>query len=248
MKLNKEQIDRLYQFTIQHYVEYYDLQTELVDHLANAIEQQWQENPNISFEDALQTEFKKFGIFGFTDLIEERQKALIKKYYKLIWMHFREFFKIPKVIMTTFAIFLVYQILITFFQGTYQFGKWAILLFLLIKVAMLLFGSIVSIINARKRSRRIRQGGKRWLLKEMIFFSGTSWTAYILPLYLIYETPRLLLFYGVSSEMLYNSISLFIISVFYVFCVLFLYIANKVIPSKGEQYLKQTYPEYEISK
>lgn len=40
MKLSTEQIDYLYQFTRNHYVEYYDLQTELVDHLANAIEAQ----------------------------------------------------------------------------------------------------------------------------------------------------------------------------------------------------------------
>ena len=45
MKLTTEQIDQLYRFTRQHYVEWYDLQTELVDHLANAIEEQWQENP-----------------------------------------------------------------------------------------------------------------------------------------------------------------------------------------------------------
>lgn len=58
MKLSLEQIERLYQFTRQHYVEYYDLQTELVDHLANAIESQWLENPKLSFEQALQVEFK----------------------------------------------------------------------------------------------------------------------------------------------------------------------------------------------
>ena len=62
MKLSPEQIERLYQFTRQHYVEYYDLQTELVDHLANAIEEQWTANPKLSFEQALQVEFKKFGI------------------------------------------------------------------------------------------------------------------------------------------------------------------------------------------
>ena len=31
MKLSQEEIDYLYEFTRQHYVEYYDLQTELVD-------------------------------------------------------------------------------------------------------------------------------------------------------------------------------------------------------------------------
>jgi SPX domain protein involved in polyphosphate accumulation len=92
MKLNQEQIERLYEFTRQHYVEYYDLQTELVDHLANSIEEQWKENPKLSFETALNIEFKKFGIFGFMDVVEKRQKALSKKYYKLIWKHFIEIF------------------------------------------------------------------------------------------------------------------------------------------------------------
>ena len=82
MKLSAEQIEKLYQFTRQHYVEYYDLQTELVDHLANAIEEQWQQNPKLSFEEALQIEFKKFGVFGFMDVVEQRQSALNKKYNK----------------------------------------------------------------------------------------------------------------------------------------------------------------------
>ena len=50
MKLTQEQIARLYRFTREHYVEWYDLQTELVDHLANAIEEQAQQNPTLSFE------------------------------------------------------------------------------------------------------------------------------------------------------------------------------------------------------
>src|SRR5678815_2464849 len=100
MKLTPEQIDRLYQFTIKHYVEYYDLQTELVDHLANAIEQQWQENPKISFEDALQVEFKKFGIFGFTGIVEKRQAVLNKKYKGIVWQQMNDFFRLPKIIGT----------------------------------------------------------------------------------------------------------------------------------------------------
>ena len=38
MQLNESHIESLYQFTRDHFVEYYDLQTELVDHLANSIE------------------------------------------------------------------------------------------------------------------------------------------------------------------------------------------------------------------
>ncbi len=36
-KLSENQIQQLYKFTEQHYVEWYDVQTELVDHLANGI-------------------------------------------------------------------------------------------------------------------------------------------------------------------------------------------------------------------
>ena len=113
MKLTPEQIDRLYQFTRQHYVEWYDLQTELVDHIANAIEQQWQENPKISFEDALQMEFKKFGIFGFMDVVEQRQLALNKRYNKIVWQHFKAFFSIPKIIATFSAVLIFFYMLMS---------------------------------------------------------------------------------------------------------------------------------------
>lgn len=64
MKLSKLQIEQLFNFTRQHYVEYYDLQTELVDHLANAIETECEQNPKLTFDEVLHKEFKKFGVLG----------------------------------------------------------------------------------------------------------------------------------------------------------------------------------------
>ena len=84
-KITQEQNDQLFAFTIKHFVEYYDLQNELTDHLANAIEERWKTEPNLSFDDALKQEFKKFGIFGFMGVVESRQAALNKKYKKLMW-------------------------------------------------------------------------------------------------------------------------------------------------------------------
>ena len=94
MKLSDNQIEQLYQFTCQHYVEYYDLQTELVDHLANAIEAQWEENPKLSFEEALLLEFKKFGVFGFMEVVEKREVVLNKKYNILVLNELKYFFSI----------------------------------------------------------------------------------------------------------------------------------------------------------
>lgn len=81
-KITEQEIKLLFDFTKKHYVEFYDVQVELVDHLANAIEAQWEENPKLSFEDALQIEFKKFGIFGFTGLVKKNKpncKSIITK-------------------------------------------------------------------------------------------------------------------------------------------------------------------------
>jgi hypothetical protein len=52
MKLTQDDIHDLYVFTHKHNVEHYDLQTELVDHLANGIQQQWEKDSELSFEDA----------------------------------------------------------------------------------------------------------------------------------------------------------------------------------------------------
>ena len=111
MKLTQEQIQELYAFTRKHFVEHYDLQTELVDHLANGIEQQILENSNLSFQEALNNEFKSFGVFGFQDVITEKQRALSKHYWKIIFKFYKGFFKLPKIILTLGLSYLLFFIL-----------------------------------------------------------------------------------------------------------------------------------------
>src|SRR5690606_5256014 len=114
-RLTQEQIQQLFDFTRQHFVEHYDVQVELVDHLANAIEAQWSENPDISFDDALQTEFKKFGIFGFSSLVEQKQSELYTHYLKMMWKEMVQFVSIPKIILTIGLYFVVFTALKAFF-------------------------------------------------------------------------------------------------------------------------------------
>ena len=226
MKITPEQIERLYQFTHQHYVEWYDLQTELVDHLANAIEQQWYENPNVHFEEALQTEFKKFGVFGFMDVVEKRQAALNKKYNKIIWGHFKDFFSVPKIIITFSLIGSLFLMLKNF--------KYAELI-----STTLIFGVIITfwiglLIQKRKSKKQTKESGKKWLLKDIIFgystFAGLSY----LPLQLIIN---------VDFENIGNLKAL-VISSITIFLYLIEYIMLFEIPSKAGKYLEETYPEY----
>lgn len=119
MKLTNQQIDQLFDFTKKHLVEHYDVQVELVDHLANAIEDQWKENPNISFEDALKAEFKKFGVFGFSGLVEQKQVALKNHYWKIIKKEIVSFFTIPKILFSGALFYTLFR----FYSNPSELGE-----------------------------------------------------------------------------------------------------------------------------
>ena len=159
MKLSAEQIEQLFDFTKKHYVEHYDVQVELVDHLANAIENQWKENPNILFEDALQTEFKKFGVFGFTGLVEQKQSALHKYYNKMLLREVLKFISIPKAIITV----AMYLLIFFFLKKTGSFGEIVMLSLIL---GSFLFYSIISFRFIYKIRKQQKIQGK-WLIQSV---------------------------------------------------------------------------------
>lgn len=99
-KLTNEETDRLFDFCRKHGVHYYDLQIELVDHLAEAIENYWEQDPNRPFQQALNQSYKQFGIFSFSRIKDQKEKALRKKYNRLSWMFVASFFKLPRIILT----------------------------------------------------------------------------------------------------------------------------------------------------
>ncbi|HEV7351070.1 hypothetical protein [Telluribacter sp.] len=93
--LTDSQIDTLYRFVKKKDVAYYDLQLELVDHLASEVEQQLAADPTVSFESALQKVYARFGIFGFTEVLEEKQKALTHRDRRVWWKYLKELFRLP---------------------------------------------------------------------------------------------------------------------------------------------------------
>lgn len=228
MKLNPEQIERLYQFTRQHYVEWYDLQTELVDHLANAIEAQWQENPKLTFEEILQKEFKKFGVFGFMDVVEKRQAALNRKYNGIIWNHFKAFFTIPKIILTTTLVGVTYFVLM---NAIYK-ADIVLVAFVIILLSFYFF----IIYFANKNNKANAATHKKWLLKEIILGRSSIVGMIYLPIQIMLH----------SEKVLENSLGVLGISFLLVSLILIEYIMVIKIPKKAEDYLKETYPEFAL--
>lgn len=161
MKLTENQIQELYLFTRKHYVEWYDLQTELVDHLANDIETLWEQNPEVSFDKALNMTFKKFGVFGFADVIIKRQKALEKKYFGMLWVFLKEYFQFPKIISTLFLSYTFY-LFFGLFNTIHQL-EIALPLFLLLTFSTF----YLTFINKRKLNKAYGIGRKKFLLQEI---------------------------------------------------------------------------------
>ncbi len=95
VRLSESQIDQLFLFTKKKFVHWYDLQIEIVDHLATCIEEAMTADATLSFDSALEGVYKKFGIFGFAKIVQERQLNLEKSIKLKWWEEFRKIFRWP---------------------------------------------------------------------------------------------------------------------------------------------------------
>lgn len=224
-KISPEQAEQLFAFTIKHFVEYYDLQNELTDHLANAIEERWKTEPNLSFDDALKQEFKKFGIFGFMGVVESRRVALSKKYNRMMWGYLKEFIKIPQIVITIAFLFAVYKAI--------EFNS--------IAYHILLLGTLLSsftlvIMRGVKYRRKVKLTGRKWLFEHIIMQCGGMAGVTYLPFN----------FAGLFNSDSPGSVKMAIMATLVVFFMLMQYVVLFVIPKKAKQHLLKTYPEYNM--
>ncbi|MCG1035009.1 hypothetical protein [Polaribacter sargassicola] len=233
MKLTENQIEELYKFTRKHYVYHYDVQSELVDHLANDIEEIWVAQPLLTFEQARDLSFKKFGVFGFMDVVEEKQKQMNKRYWKILLRFAKEWFTVPKIILT-FVIFLSFFMLLQI-----QFSEYFFLGLLLILITY----EMIAGYKIRKEHKvKEKKEEKIFLLEAMLGTTKNSYTGFaFVNLFNLVNLTRL----DFSNLNIYW---VFIISiVLTLLCILF-YVSNYVIPQKAEELLQETYPEYKIVK
>jgi len=228
-KLSKDQIQNLYTFTRNHYVYHYDLQTELVDHLANDIEAIWKDQPNLSFTEARDQSFKKFGVFGFMDVVEQRQKAMNKKYLKYLWFEAKQWFTIPKIIITL-TLFLGFYLSFKSSIANYFFWAYYIIM------AVWCFIRVVSL--NRVFTKRKKLNNKKWLLEEIIFkqAGGTG-------LVLVSQLPT---WHNITQDSFVNGYFVLSVSIFTTLFFIWLFISYQLLPDKAEELLKTTYPEYSL--
>lgn len=99
-KLSPEEIELIYDFCYDRGVSEYEIQSELVDHLASAIEDRWKESPDLSFFDNLFGVYRQFGHFGFKKIVKSKKVAFRRQYNRLLIKFLGSFFLLPRIMLT----------------------------------------------------------------------------------------------------------------------------------------------------
>lgn len=217
----------------KHYVEFYDVQVELVDHLANAIEEQWKEDPSISFEDALQIEFKKFGVFGFTGLVEQKQNELHKYYNKMLWREVLKFVSIPKVVITILLYLYVFYIL-------KNYGTLGEIIILVLLIALFAYFTIDGLRYVFKIKKAQKIQGRRWLIQSV------AQSAFSLPT--IGISGAYYAFINRFFEDNYNltDVGFYFLSACFVFQVIATFVFYKVLKPSLNKSIQETEQKYRL--
>jgi hypothetical protein len=162
-------------------------------------------------------------------VVEEKQKFLSKKYESMIWSYYKEFFKLPTILLTLSAIVIAYLI-----SSRWQYGEYFILAALCI---IYLWSAFEAVSMSVKSKRNQKATGKKWLFESLI--NNTQFFVfYILSPINLY---RGLEYFGHENwTTLYYCIS----SVFIIVFALYFYVRVKVIPPLVSKELANTYPEY----
>lgn len=227
--VSKDQIEELYRFTKTHFVEWYDVQTELVDHLANGIEQQWQTNAAITFNDALDVEFEKFGIFGFSDLVAKKEFALNKYYRSLVFIELKQYLRFPNVVFLIFAIYVLNTGL-NFLEAKHYL-VWSTILI------MAGFSSFHVFKTKKEIKKRCKTTGKKWLLDSTVMQLG----GFVHLSYLLIHILNLDFFSFFNSRLV-----TVIFSICTILYAVVIYISVKIVPRIMETAIRQKHQKLEV--
>lgn len=144
--LTQEQIDSLFAFCRRHSVRYYDVQVELVDHFANAIEDILKRDSSKSFDQARDEVYKSFGFGGFKTIIQEKIQAVRRNHRREMWNTFKSLFRMPLLVFTLMV--LLIEIIAIHILEREQF-----LIALFTGAAICFFVFIIRVVQIKKRQK-----------------------------------------------------------------------------------------------
>ncbi len=98
--LTQEQINAITTYCENKGVKYYDVQLELVDHIADIVKNIQESNRELSFNEALELAGKQFADDEFEMIVNSKKRQLLRRFKRLWCEEFISYFTIPKVTIT----------------------------------------------------------------------------------------------------------------------------------------------------
>lgn len=125
MKLNKEELAHIKEFISRRGFTYYDLQLEIIDHVACKVEELMTADDSLSLDAAINKAHSQFGVMGFSVIEDSMRSSLQKRYWKLYRQLFIEYLKpvyLPLIAGFTYLVYLLSKAInapVAFFNSTW---------------------------------------------------------------------------------------------------------------------------------
>ena len=228
--ISQKETEELFNVCENYGVIYYDVQIELVDHLASLIEEQWEKDPQISFQKGLKNAVLSFGISNFTKVIREKEKEVNRKYNLLLWKYFIEFYKWPKLLITivfTLGLLLLFE----FFNQT--------------KTIMLIYWGLVLVGFAFYLIRIFPKYKIKGKSGELFLLAARQSQVMSISIILL-QVPLIInnVFKMNEIESINNVFILAVISFLIVFFSILLYANTFFLSKKIKEHFKEQFPEF----
>lgn len=120
MKLSAEQIAQIKSWISKRGFTHTDLQYEIIDHVASAIEEKMEEKPELNLEKAFGEVHSSFGVFGFQSFEESIAKKLNTELFHYYWQAAKNIILSEKILL---PISLVISLSLVFQQFPQYFNQ-----------------------------------------------------------------------------------------------------------------------------
>jgi hypothetical protein len=224
--ITNDEKSQILEFLIKKDVIYFELQCELLDHICSDIENKRKKNPEISFSLALEESYRDFGIFGFSDILEEREKLLNRNYYSRFLGLLKPWFFGKNIWKSIILILAIYQMIST------DYG-YSIALGIISVVAVVHIGSSFYWVIKNKRNNRPKVMMDKVIAQSIMLVMNIPFQM-LIPIFWSDRNPFI-------TVMPLTIIQLYIFTpLIFVFLLLTYYLAYE-IPKNKEKYFEEKY-------
>lgn len=205
MQLTKQQIEKLRIHLEESGFRYLDVQMEILDHVATAVEVKMTENVDLTFQDAVNQTQSSFGPKGFKQIETSIIKGMTRKYRKLFLNQVLSFFGFKYIALVLFSCFLSYKIQ----QIIGNQDKF--LTFVIISMMMVLVGSLTSGLRTANYKNYMRCKISGTYIKYTGVFLMLIFQSIITPLNVHLE--------GINAPFLFTSFAITLYGLYYISAV-----------------------------